>query len=101
MRTIAVIIFLLMSSMVLSNHRLDRLENVFKKRIADVQNNPLIASHYQTFMDRYAQANQARLRMESQGSIRRGETHYMSDLLTILIDIYQLEDKVASPDIAY
>lgn len=90
-----------MSSMVLTNHRLDRLETVFKKRIADVQNNPLIASHYSEYMDRYAKANQARYRMETQGSLRRGETHYMSDLLTILIDIYQLEDKVATPDISY
>lgn len=87
--------------MVLANHRLERLENVFRKRIADVQNNPLIANHYQVFMDRYNKANEARHRMESQGSLRRGETHFMSDLLTILIDIYQLEDKATSPDLSY
>lgn len=87
-----------MTSMVFTNPRLDRMESVFKRRVVDVKNNPLIASQYQVFMDRYTKANQDRYIMERKGSQRRGETHYMSDLLTILIDIYQLEDKAASPE---
>ena len=94
MKVSAIIVCLLIISAVTCNARVEKLEAAFSKRIEEVRKNPLMAHHHQEYVSRYAQARRDLQNLRNQGNHTRGETHYMSDLLSLLVDIYKLEDKV-------
>lgn len=89
-----VIALLLISQIVMANHRLQKLEDTLEKRIQDIRIHPQLTKELNGIMLRYRKANEGRLEMERRGSHKKGETHYMSDLLSILIDLYQIDDRV-------
>jgi hypothetical protein len=74
--------------------RIEKLESILEKRLQDVKGNQLMAGDYEEFIQKYNTARMERLELEKQGNHKRAETHYMSDLLAILVDIYKLEDQV-------
>lgn len=96
MKTWAILLsFILVISFVTANmERIAKLENTLEKRFRDVQNSPYMASEYGRFLEMFNKARMDRLKLEKEGNYQRSETHYMSDILGILVEIYKLEDKV-------
>lgn len=92
MRVVAIcLLMLVISSMVLTDDTVTKLEDSMQKRLHEIKNNPSLDSHYREYLQKFQDIQRAYQATKREGHEAEANDKFKIDAMHLLIDMYETE----------